>query len=221
MAKRDGLTDTNPCEKVMKLREDNKRTHYLSPEEEQRLLAVLIGPRGHLQPIVLLAIQTRMRKGEILKFRWTEVDFVRGLIYVTRTKSGKDRFVPMNEVVRSELLALKAAAQSPEIVFVSPKTGNSLSWIKRGFAAACREAGVINLRFHDLRHTTGTRMADAGVDAFTIAEVLGHADLRMTARYTHATDQNKRRAVEKLASYGQSANDCHKIVTMEKKKAAS
>ena len=217
MAIRDSLTDTNPCEKVDKLREDNKRTRYLLPDEEKRLLSMLIGQREHLRPIVVMAIHTGMRKGEILSLRWNQVDFLRGLIQVTKTKSGKDRDIPMNEVVREELLRLKADSSGSDYVFVSEKTGRALGWIKRGFAAACREAKIENFTFHDLRHTAGTRMGDAGVDAFTIAKVLGHSDLRMTARYTHATDQNLRRAVDALAKYGQSEKDCHKIVTNEKR----
>lgn len=63
-------------------------------------------------------------------------------------------------------------------------------------------------------------MGDVGVDAFTIAKILGHSDLRMTARYTHARDQNLRQAVEGLARYGQSEKDCHKFVTNEKRKAS-
>ena len=63
-------------------------------------------------------------------------------------------------------------------------------------------------------------MGDVGVDAFTIAKILGHSDLRMTARYTHATDQNLRRAVDSLAQYGQSEKDCHTFVTNEKRKAS-
>jgi integrase len=103
LAIRDGLTDTNPCRNVMKLREDNQRNRYLLPDEEKRLLAQLEGPRAHLKPIVLLAIHTGMRRGEILKLRWTEVDFVRNLVYVTSTKSGKDRTVPLNDVARTVL----------------------------------------------------------------------------------------------------------------------
>ena len=85
---------------------------------------------------------------------------------------------------------------------------------QNGFRAACREAGIQDFRFHDLRHTTGTRLADAGTDTFAIAEVLGHRTLQTTKRYTHATELRKRRAVEALASY--SEQDGQKIVKSEK-----
>jgi integrase len=219
MAIRDGLAAVNPCEKVQKLREDNKRTRYLSLDEEDRLMAALTGPREHLQPIVAIAINTGMRRGEILSLQWPQVDFLRGIIHVIRTKSGKPRSVPMNDLVREELQSLRAKARGSQYVFVSARTGGALAWIKRAFAAACREAQIEDFRFHDLRHTAGTRMLDAGVDPFTIAQILGHSDVRMTARYAHSTDQSKRRAVESLARYRQSQKDCHRIVTSEKRKA--
>lgn len=209
MAMRDGLTDTNPCEKVQKLREDNKRTRYLLPDEEEHLMAALTGPRAHLRPIVVIAIHTGMRKGEILSLTWPQVDFLRNSIHLARTKTGKARSVPMNDVVRNELLDLKAESGGSEFVFVSVRTGKALGWIKRAFSTACVEAGIENLHFHDLRHTTGTRLGADGVDPFTIAQILGHSDLRMTARYTHATDHNIRKAVEGLAKYSQSGKDCH------------
>jgi integrase len=220
MAIRDGLADTNPCEKVQKMREDNKRTRYLLPKEEKSLMAVLTGTRAHLWPVVLLAIYTGMRKGEILSLTWPQVDFMRNVIHLLITKSGKARSVPMNEPVRNELLNLKAESNGSEFVFVSVRTGRALGWIKRAFATACREAGIENLHFHDLRHTTSTRLADNGVDPFTIAQILGHSDLRMTARYTHATDHSLKRAVEGLVEYNQPERDCHKIVTNEKRKAS-
>lgn len=70
--------------------------------------------------------------------------------------------------------------------------------MKRKFDEARTKAEIVNLRFHDLRHTFATRMANAGVDIFTLAELLGHSDIRITKRYAHGTEETKRRAVEKL-----------------------
>jgi integrase len=143
-----------------------------------------------------------MRRGEILKLRWADVDFSRGLITVTHTKTGKDRTIPMNRVARDELLQLQQASGDHGCVFVSPRTGGQRVEIKRAWASALAEAEIENFRFHDLRHTTATRLADAGADAFTIAAILGHATIQMSARYTHATDEAKRRAVERIAEAG-------------------
>jgi integrase len=84
-------------------------------------------------------------------------------------------------------------------------------------AWSCREAKIEDFHFHDLRHTTGTRLADSGADAFAIAELLGHRDLQTTKRYTHATEARRRWAVEELVDYGKS--DCPKIVTKIKRQS--
>lgn len=141
-----------------------------------------------------------MRRGELFNLTWEKVDFARDVIYVINTKSGKDRVVPMNQIVRDELTKMKDQSTS-ESVFVSHRTGINLTETKKGFNAACSEAGIKNFRFHDLRHTAGTRLADAGVDAFTIKEILGHSSIQTSAIYVHATNEGKRRAVEALASY--------------------
>lgn len=106
-----GLAILNPCRKVKRYREDNERNRYLSDEEESRLIAALDSQRTGLRPLVVLAIHTGMRRGELLSLRWANIDFERGLIHVMnsqreQTKTGHSRSVPMNQVVRAELQAL-------------------------------------------------------------------------------------------------------------------
>ncbi len=102
MAVRDGVAASNPCLEVSKLREKNSRNRYLSADEESKLLAACVSEGSHLRPIVILAIHTGMRRGEILSLKWTQVDFSRGIIHLVRTKSGKGRDVPINDAVRTE-----------------------------------------------------------------------------------------------------------------------
>jgi integrase len=85
-----------------------------------------------------------------------------------------------------------------EFVFTSPRTNGKLIDVKKGFRKALEEAKIFNLHFYDLRHTFATRLADAGVPLSVIADLLGHSDIRMTKRYSHATDKAKREAVQKL-----------------------
>jgi integrase len=184
------------------LRENNRRTRYLTMEEEEALLNQLTGPRAHLRPIVLLAIYTGMRKGEIFNLQWSDIDFQRGFLRVAKSKNGRDRWIPMNRLVSDALDELRENADVDNpLIFPSIKTGGRIVDIKKGFSKACREAGLVNLHFHDLRHTTATRLGEDGTDITTIAEFLGHTDLRMTARYTHATDRNLRAAADGLADY--------------------
>jgi integrase len=196
---------------------DNQRNRYLSPEEEARLMTALEGHRAYLRPILIVALNTGMRKGEILTLKWSCVDFQRGIIYVVNTKNGRNREVPMNAAVRQEFLQLQNPASESEYVFVNPETGRNLVEIKKGFAGACRDASIKNFHFHDARHTAATRMADAGVDAFTIAEILGHTTMQMTKRYTHALGENKRQAVEALSGYAE--RNCLRFVTDDKRQA--
>jgi integrase len=132
------------------------------------------------------------------------VDFVRELIHVTNTKSGRDKFVPMNVMVRSELRkAAESSSADSEYLFANPTSGKPYVDIKKGFRSACDDAKIRDLRFHDLRHTFGTRLADSGASPRTIRDLMGHSQMATSPRYTHATDHGRRRAVEALATYGQ------------------
>jgi integrase len=198
-----GLSIPNPCRKVKRFREDNERNRYLSDQEEARLLCVLTGPRAALRPVVILAIHTGMRRGELLNLRWPNVDFTRGLIHVMnsqreKTKSGHSRSIPMNFIARRELLALHDETGHTEYVFFNEKTQKPRADLQNGFRTACRAAGLDDLRFHDLRHTTATRLADAGTNIREIMVILGHRCIQTSARYIHATDAGLRRALEAL-----------------------
>jgi len=203
LAIEDEMLQSNPCQKVRSLSEDNARNRYLSEAEKARLLKVLQGRSAHLRPIVIIDLQTGLRKQELLKLRWQNVDFERGLIHVMnsqreRTKSGKSRSVPMTELSRQELLALREKAGDSEYVFVNENTKEALTDCKRAFVTALRKAGIEDFHFHDLRHTCATRLGDRGASAFEIAQVMGWSDIRMAMRYTHATGEGIRRAMQLL-----------------------
>jgi integrase len=184
------LIKENPCRKVRKFPLSNRRTRYLDPTEEKRLLAVCDGRREHLKWLVILALNTGMRRGELLRLRAEDVDLARGRIYVSQTKTDRPRYVPINQTTHDVFLILLART----------KTGRffKMDEIKTAWWGALRDAEIKNFRFHDLRHTFATRIADSGADVFTIASLLGHSSIVMAGRYTHATDQGKREAVKAL-----------------------
>lgn len=190
----------NPCREVERFKTDSARSRFLTEEEEAKLFEAL-GDHEMVKSVVTMALHTGMRQGEIFKLKWFDVDLTRGVIHVRRTKTGKDRFVPINSRLQGVLEKLN---RSSEHVFPSPKTGVALIDVKRQFDRAKVLAGIADFRFHDLRHTAATRMADKGADVFTIAAILGHSDIRMTSRYTHATDRARRAAVESLAGVSKS-----------------
>ncbi|MFT3746131.1 MAG: tyrosine-type recombinase/integrase [Pyrinomonadaceae bacterium] len=203
------ILESNPSRRVRTLKLDNQRTRVLSDEEERRLLEAL-SDNEPVQQIVTLALHTGLRRGEIFNLAWTDIDFGRRTLIVQQSKSGKKRVVPMNTTVTE---MLKNTVRRGDLVFPSPRTGGKLIEIKRSFNRALSEAKIENLRFHDLRHTAATRMADAGADAFTLMKILGHSDIRMTSRYTHATDSALRKAVENLDAR---VHFGHEVVTEQK-----
>ncbi|MEW6212147.1 MAG: site-specific integrase [Acidobacteriota bacterium] len=188
---------SNPVKGVRFLKGEVRRKRYLLPEEEERLMAKITGHQLHLRLIVIVALNTGMRLREILKLRKTDVDFGREEILVTQTKTDKDRIIPMNETLRTELFNHISRLEL-EYLFANPKTGKPMVSVQRTFDTARRKAKIEDFRFHDLRHTAATRMGEAGIDPFTIAAILGHSKIDMTVSYTHATEAAKRRAVAAL-----------------------
>lgn len=164
--------------------------------------------------MLIVAIGTGMRRGDQLNLRWEKVDFQLGVIYVPNSKTGNSYPVPMNKEVRGVLLGLRRKSKDKEYVFVNPKTGKPYTEVKKGFAKARELANIKNLHWHDLRHTSGTRMAEAGFSEATIGELMGHCDSKTTRRYTHATDRAKREAVEAVMLSKKRA--CHNPATKEK-----
>src|SRR5262249_51781077 len=144
---------------------EQHRTRYLLPDEEQRLMAVLGDERSPLHDMIVLAINTGLRVGEIFKLKVEDVDFHRDVLYVKGTKTDEDREVPLNQVTRQLLgdLVTLAKEHGNSHVLTNPQTNRPYTTVKTAWLTACKNAGIRNLRFHDLRHTFGTRAADAGV----------------------------------------------------------
>src|SRR5262249_46342844 len=128
--------------------------------------------------IVIAALNTGMRLGEILSLTWSNVNLENGFIVITaeKSKSGRLRRIPINSVLRAVLVALP---KTHELVFPSPATGgawySSSNPLKTAFRAACRRAKITGLRFHDLRHTFASRLVQAGVSLVDVSKLLGHA----------------------------------------------
>lgn len=149
----------------------------------------------HLRPIVVTALNTGMRKSEILHLKWEEnIDLKHGFILLELTKNGERREVPINATVRETLVGLTRRLDVP-YAFYDPRTGKPYQDIKRSFQGACRRAGIKDFHFHDCRHAFASRLVMAGVDLTTVKELLGHKTLNMTLRYAHLAPTHKRNAV--------------------------
>ena len=188
-----GKADLNPVRKVKLFRENNKRLRYLEKEEIKRLLS---NCSGHLKPIITIALNTGMRKGEILGLKWQDIDIQKGIVYLLNTKNSERREIPMNKLVRDALVKVPKHPESP-FVFCN-KDGKPYGTIQTSFFTACRKADIINFRFHDLRHTFASHLVMSGVDLNTVRELMGHKSLEMTLRYSHLSPDHKGRAVDIL-----------------------
>src|SRR5262249_29240545 len=188
----------NPARKVKLLDGERERTRYLLPEEEDRLASVLTGSLSYLREIVDLYINTGARANELLRLRVPDVDLHRDIVRIDGSKPDEYRQVPLNDTSRRIFQELVTQANSKGWIylFTNPETGRPFQYIRTGWLKACKLAGIGSLRIHDLRHTFGTRAADAGVPLPAIRDVMGHKSTKTTERYTHATDAGKRRAVE-------------------------
>ncbi len=183
LAIRLGLADSNPCRRVSKFKLQNQRHRYLMPDEEPALLAQCIGLRKHLATMVPFAIGTGARKSEQLSLQVRQCDFFRSLIIFNRTKSGRSRFVEMNSEVRQILLELCKGKRPDDYVWSNPATGRPYTDIKHSFPGACSDAKIEGLVWHDLRATYGTRLGEAGFNAYDIAKLMGHASISTSQRY--------------------------------------
>jgi integrase len=178
-------------------REQNTRDRWLTEGDEQRLLGAAT---PWVKELVIFAINTGMRRGEILGLTWAGVDFARRTVTIFRSKNGERRTIPMNQTVL-DLLSQKYAKKSSgnELVFASQtETLLDGSNLRRGFACALKAAKIENLHFHDLRHTFATRLVQAGVDLYKVQRLLGHKSPIMTQRYAHHFPESLRDGVEIL-----------------------
>jgi integrase len=196
-----GYATENPVLKVKLFSErDNLKERVLTEAEEVKLLAACA---AHLKPIVAFALNTGMRRGEILGLRWDQIDAKARTVRAIKTKSGRDRVIPLNDVA-VEILKLQRAKAKGEHVFPSTKGNEYFKAVRKSFAGACRRAGISGLRFHDLRHTFATRLIQRGADIVTVQKLLGHSSVTITERYTHSGAEEKRAAVGLLvADWGQ------------------
>lgn len=191
------LITTTPMKSVKLLKEDNFKIRYLTFEEEERLFKHL---PEHLKPIVICALQTGLRKSNILNLRWELVDLEFRFIEVLaqQNKGHKIIKIPISDKL---LKVLESMPHISEYVFANPITGLPYKDISEGFKNACDKADIKNFRFHDLRHTVATRLVEKGIDLRVVQEIMAHSTIVTTQRYMHPTPKRKLEAIEVLNSY--------------------
>lgn len=194
----------NPVQGMREPEGEGRRV-FLTQAQFNALVAAAEGNKRapYLADLIAVAVMTGCRRGELLGLEWSRVDLQANTIRLgaANTKAGKARLVAINQAARNAIERRSAYREEhckeAPWVFCSRK-GKRIAGIKTSFRRACKAAGLVGVRFHDLRHTCGSWLAQAGVPQSHIAEVLGHSTLRMTERYTHVAPANARAAVEKL-----------------------
>ena len=188
-----GWVDDNPCRKVTRPREPRGRVRFLDADERERLLqACRESTAVLLYPIVVLAIATGMRRGEMLNLLWPQVNLVQGVINLEETKNGERRAVPLTGHALEQLRELgNTRRRDTDLVFPATDAAKPIE-IRTAWTAAVARAGLPDFRFHDLRHTTASYLAQGGATPIDIAAVLGHKTLAMVKRYAHLSESRVR-----------------------------
>lgn len=182
------------------------RLRYLDEAEIARLLTACRASRNpYLAAIVTIAINTGMRKSEILGLEWERVDIATARITLYQTKAGKQRGVPMNCAVYDALTALEHEPAKRQGLLFRKRDERRWGQIRTAFEGAVTKAGLKDFRFHDLRHTAASHLVMRGANLMDVKEVLGHSDLKMTLRYAHLSPAHLRRAVDRLDGLTQGA----------------
>jgi integrase len=187
----------NPVSRVSLEKGANKRDRWLTEDEEARLLAAC---PTWLQDLVVFALHSGMRLGEILALTWSGVDLFRRTATVFRSKNGEQRTVPLNQTVMA-LLTEKAKVRHFKTSLVFPsRAGTRLdpNHLRRALRPAMARVGIVDCHFHDLRHTFATRLVQSGVDLYKVQRLLGHKSPIMTQRYAHHYPESLRDGVEIL-----------------------
>jgi len=191
-----GWVGENPLKKVKRVREARGRVRFLSDEERVRLLAACRASScRYLYEIVVLAISTGMRHAEILTLRKAQIDVARGAVMLQETKNGDRRRIPLTghalDLVAARLLGIK---DDRALLFPGTAPGRPLT-LWKPWKSALDAASIVDLRFHDLRHTAASYLAMNGASSIDLAAVLGHKTLQMVKRYSHLSDGHTHRVV--------------------------
>jgi integrase len=156
----------------------------------------------HLKPMVIVSLNTGIRRGSLFGLLWSDIDFREEILTVRpeTAKAGKEIHIPMNPTLTEALATWKKQTGGGDdgLVFASPKSGGVFDNVRRAWEGVLKAAGIKKFRWHDLRHDFASQLVMKGVDLNTVRELMGHADMKMTLRYAHLAPKVKRAAVEML-----------------------
>jgi integrase len=185
----------NPVNDVDLLEEPPGRTRYLKIDEIHKLKECC---QDYFRPIVIAALHMGMRLKEILDLKWENV-YISGVlspyVEIVMSKNGKKRLIPLDDTMINLLHSLP---QKIEYVFLNRRGNSKLNRVSKPFNRAVQQAGIMDFRFHDLRHTFASHFVMNGGDLLSLKEILGHSSLRMVERYSHLSSEHKREKLNNL-----------------------
>jgi len=177
---------------------NNTRVRYLDQAERERLLAACrVAAWSRLYLLVLMAITTGARRGELLALKWADLDLERHTAAVATSKNGEPRTPVLVAPVLTEIERIRSRRPA-DFVFASDKRPGRAMRVERAFREAVAAARIENFRFHDLRHTCASYLAQHGASLLEIADTLGHRQLAMVRRYAHLSTASKARLAERV-----------------------
>ena len=187
----------NPVRKIPSLPENNERTRFLSEAERKSLFRSCRASHwDKLYLIVLLAITTGARKGELTKLRWNDIDFERRTAHVSTTKNGQPKVLPLTDSVMKELQLFDTKDSS--LIFASKVKEEVAYYFTKPWKKALEDADIEDFRFHDLRHSCASYLAQSGASLLEIADVLGHKQISVTKRYAHLCIEHKSSLINRV-----------------------
>jgi len=193
--------EDHPMRKLAKLPEPRGRVRFLNDDERKRLLTACQDIRGaeNLYLLVVLALSTGARHGELISLRWDQVDFKRKVIVLHDTKNKERRVLPLaHHALELVVKHHEERDASVDIVFPAPRNPDAIWASRAAWLAALKKAKIENFRFHDLRHSAASYLAMNGASLAEIAEVLGHKTLAMVKRYSHLSEAHTATVVERM-----------------------
>lgn len=193
-----GWLDDSPMRKVTKPKEPRGRVRFLSDEERNQLLrACKESSSPYLYPITVLALSTGGRRMEVIGLRWADIDFTRCVITLHETKNGERRILPLAGHALELIKTLRQTNLDSIFVFPS-KNAKAPIDIRTPWESALKRAGIVDFKFHDLRHSCASYLAMNGASLAEIAEILGHKTLQMVKRYAHLSDSHTSKVVASM-----------------------
>ena len=195
-----GWLEDSPMRKVSKPKEPRGRVRFLTDDERSRLLqACRNSLNPHLYLITVLALSTGMRYSEIMGLSWKDVDFERQRIILQETKNNERRMVPLVGYALDLLLAhSKARRLDTFLLFPSARDLKKPATIRPAWLKAIEESGLVDFRFHDLRHSYASELAMGKATLTELRALLGHKSHSQTARYAHLTERHGTSLVDEM-----------------------